>query len=157
MEEKKNALATLERGQLVPAETVREITAGLTGQISALAEMLRITNERMAAMEKTIRTLEKVTPTQARNINQAIRERAAELCAEYLIGRSGVGGFHPDLEAMKAIAAAIRREVREITGAQTMKAVARCDYDTMIALILDWDDYEMMKRLRNRRREEAGA
>ena len=68
------------------AEAVKEMAAAMSGQISALAEMLRVTNERMAEMEKTIRTLEKVTPQQGLNINRAIRERAAEICQEYRMG-----------------------------------------------------------------------
>ena len=44
-----------------PAEAAARI-GEMAGQMRLLADMLRETNARMAAMEKTIRTLEKVTP-----------------------------------------------------------------------------------------------
>lgn len=119
--------------------TVREMAAALGGQIGALAEMLRITNERMAEMEKVIRTLEKVTPQQANNINKAIRERAAEICREYRIAAG---------EARRETAVAIRRDVRGATGARSMQAVARCDYAAVIEMVSDWDDYEKMKAIK---------
>lgn len=142
------------------AEAVKEMAAAMSGQISALAEMLRVTNERMAEMEKTIRTLEKVTPQQGLNINRAIRERAAEICQEYRMGvtvtpvEQGRGSvperaeFKPNREKLQAVAVAIRRDVRAATGARSMQAVARCDYATVIEMVTDWDDYEKVQAIK---------
>ena len=142
------------------AEAVKEMAAAMSGQIGALAEMLRVTNERMAEMEKTIRTLEKVTPQQAVNINKAIRERAAEICQEYRMGvtvtpvEQGRGSaperaaFKPNREKLQAVAVAIRRDVRAATGARSMQAVARCDYATVIEMVTDWDDYEKVQTIK---------
>lgn len=157
-------LVAREGEAMVPAETVREMAVAMSAQMGALAEMLRVTNERMAAMEAAIRTLEKVTPQQAYNINKAIRERAAELCREYRMGTMVTPGATEDIaktvqapekarfevnrEKAKALATAIRREVRGATGARNMQAVARCDYGTVISMIMDWDDYEKIQRIR---------
>lgn len=120
-------------------EAIRERDGQIMGLLQSMADMMRITNERMAAMEQTIRTLEKVTPGQAHNINQCIRERAAELCQDYRMTGNE-----------KATGAAIRKEIREATGARNMQGVARCDYQTVIDMILDWDDSQTMKAIRQR-------
>lgn len=130
------------------AEAVKEMAAAMSGQISALAEMLRVTNERMAEMEKTIRTLEKVTPQQGLNINRAIRERAAEICQEYRMGVTEKAAFRANREKLQAVAVAIRRDVRAATGARSMQAVARCDYGTVIEMVTDWDDYEKVQAIK---------
>ena len=107
-----------------------------------------------------MRTLEKVTPGQATNMNKAVRERAAELCRAYRMGvtitpvEQGRGSvperarFIPNPEKVKKINAAIRKAVSEMTGARTMREVARCDYGTVIEYIMDWDDYETVQRIR---------
>lgn len=131
-----------EGGQLPAAlEQIRE----MAGMIRSLADMLRITNERMAAMEKTIRTLEKVTPQQAHNINKAIRERAAELCGDYRMEGSE-----------KPVCAAMRKEIREATGTKSMAGIARCDYESVINMVMDWDSYETMKQIRKKSRRTDG-
>ena len=53
-------------------------TLGQMGEIMrGMADMLRATNERMAALEREVRLLTKVTPAQANAIHEAIRSRAA--------------------------------------------------------------------------------
>lgn len=145
-----------ERGQALAA--MERMQEGIT----ALAEMLRVTNERMQALEAAVRTLEKVTPGQAARINKAIRERAWTVCEDWRMGvwitpvRQGVGQvaaekrFEADRDALKALAAAIRKTVKEMTGARTMREVARCDYDSVIALVIDWEDYEAIQGIRKK-------
>ena len=132
----------------------------MAGLIGSLAEMLRVTNERMAAMEAAMRSLEKVTPAQASNINKCIRERAAEICASYRMGvritpveeghgsRPEAARFEPNPEKAKKLIAAIRKDVKVMTGARTMREVARCDYGTVIDFVMDWDDYETIQKIR---------
>ena len=113
-------------------EEARQLLAGM-------ADMLRTTNERMAALEQAVRTLEKVTPAQASALNRAMRQRAAAVCREYLCeGKE------------KEAAAAIRRSVRAATGARSAREIPRCDYWTVLELITDWDDYEAMKAIRTK-------
>ena len=105
--------------------------------LRGMADMLRMTNERMVALEAAVRTLEKVTPHQAAALNRMIRERAAELCAEYR-----AHGSEADA------AAAIRRAVRTATGARAAKDIARCDWQAVSELVRGWDDYQVMKELK---------
>ena len=106
-------------------------------QLAAMALMLRETNERLAAMEQALRTLEKVTPYQAKTINRLMRERAAEVCREYRM---------PGQE--KKVAGAIRRTVRELTGVKSAQEIARCDYQTVLDTVGTWDRYDVIQKIR---------
>ena len=147
-------------------DEARSLIRSMSGQIGALAEMLRVTNERMQALENevrslgaAVRTLEKVTPQQASRINKAIRERAEEICMEYRMTQYGVriredgkaegpGEVLADPKKAKLLAAAIRAEVRTMAGAKTAREVARCDYETVIGYVQAWEDYETIQRIR---------
>ena len=120
------------------ARGVREMAAMSRSQ----GEMIRIMSERMTAMERTIRTLEKVTPGQVTRINKLIRQRAGDVCEEYLI---------PGEE--KAVAAMIRTALKTATGAQAMREISRCDMEAVEDLIVGWDDYERIMRLIRTRKE----
>ena len=111
----------------------------MAGQMRLLADMLRVTNARMGEMEKAIRTLEKVTPRQAAEINARIRQRAAEVCREYRADG-----------CEKEAAAAIRKDVRNMTGVRTAREIARCDFGTVTDASLEWDDYQAMKKIRQK-------
>ena len=117
------------------AETMDEARQLLAG----MADMIRTTNERMAALEQAVRTLEKVTPAQASAVNRAVRERAKAVCAEYLAEGS-------EREA----AAAIRRSVRESTGARSAREIPRVDYPAVMDQVRTWDEYRVMKAIRKK-------
>ena len=156
-------------------ETERQVVAEVgraSELLAALAEMLRNTNERitemgqrMAEMEKTVRTLEKVTPQQAGNINKGIRDRAVAICEEYRMGvtvtpvEQGRGSvpekarFEANGEKVNALAAEIRKDVRKLVGVKATREVARCDYDTVIAYVIDWEDYDKIQRIRKGAKE----
>lgn len=137
-------------------KSMDEMLAGMR----AMAEMLRVTNERMAAMEKTIRTLEKITPQQAVNVGKCVRDRAAELCREYRMGvtvtpvepgkgsRTDAARFEPNEAKKKELSAEIRKALREMTGARSMREISRIDYETVIAFVMDWEDYDAIQRIR---------
>ena len=105
--------------------------------VQGMADMVRATNERMTALEMQVRMLEKVTPGQANDLNAAIRERAAAVCAEYRM---------TGLE--KPVAAAIRKSVRLATGARSMREIARCEYKPVRDLVGAWDEYKTMKAIK---------
>lgn len=107
--------------------------------LTAMADMIRTTNERMAALEQAVRTLEKVTPAQAAAVNRAVRERAKAVCAEYLADG-----------CEREAAAAIRRSVRERTGARSAREIARCDYPAVMEQVRTWDEYRVMKTIRKK-------
>lgn len=107
--------------------------------MQGMAEMVRATNERMAALEMQVRMLEKVTPSQATDLNRAIRERTAEVVEEYRL--KGLN---------KPVAAAIRKAVRLSTGARSVREIARCDYRPILELVLTWDDYKAIKAIKTK-------
>lgn len=129
-------------GEQLPAgvsdrEELLQLNREMGERMVAMALMLRETNERLAAMEQALRTLEKVTPYQAKGINRLMRERAAEVCREYRM---------PGQE--KKVAGAIRRTVRELTGVKTAQEIARCDYQTVLEAVGTWDRYDVIQGIR---------
>ena len=128
-----------------PATLPAEIQAALgqMGEIMrGMADMLRATNERMASLEREVRLLTKVTPAQANAINEAIRQRAAELCESYRAQG-----------CEKAAANAIRRAVRLTTGTNSVRELPRCEYGVAMEQVRMWDDRKTMKALRAKKSE----
>ena len=105
--------------------------------MASMATMMRATNERIAALEREIRLLTKVTPAQANAINAAVRERAAELCASY----RATG-------CEKQVANAIRRAVKLTTGVSNVRELPRCEYSVAMQQVEMWDDYKAMKAIK---------
>ena len=125
---------------MIAANTAREMQQ-MREALQAMASLLRTTNETMAQLQRQVRLLEKVTPAQARAINQAIRDRATELCAIYLLRGDG---------CEKPVAAAIRKAVKLRFGANTAKDLPRCEYEVALAQVQGWDDYKTMKEIKGR-------
>lgn len=120
----------------LPAEA--QATLAQMGDIMrGMANMLRATNERMASLEREVKLLTKVTPAQASAINEAIRQRAAELCENYRAQG-----------CEKAAANAIRRAVRLTTGTNSVRDLPRCEYSVAMEQVSMWDDRKVMKALR---------
>jgi len=109
--------------------------------LQTMAGLLRTTNETMSQLQRQVRLLEKVTPAQATAINRAIRERATELCAIYMLRGEG---------CEKPVAAAIRKAIKLRFGANTAKELPRCEYEVAMAQVNGWDDYKTMKEIKAR-------
>lgn len=124
----------------IPAAVAEEMKQ-MREALQAMAGLLRTTNETMAQLQRQVRLLEKVTPAQARAINQAIRGRATELCAIYMLRGDG---------CEKPVAAAIRKAVKLRFGANTAKDLPRCEYEVALAQVQGWDDYKIMKEIKGR-------
>lgn len=137
-----NALKTMEQKTPIPVE-METFMAQAMQLMQGMAEMVRATNERMTELEQQVRMLEKVTPSQASDLNAAIRERAAAACKEYRM---------TGLE--KPVAAAIRKAVRLATGARSVREIARCDYKPVRELVESWDEYKTMKAIKGKRVKE---
>ena len=130
------ALAAPQDAALVELKRMQEMMA-------TMAAMLQATTESMEQLRRQVRLLEKVTPAQAAAINKAIRERATELCAIYLLR---------DDQAAKLTAAAIRKGVKLQFGAGSTKEIPRCDYEIAMEMVRAWDDYQAMKAIKGRAR-----
>lgn len=124
----------------IPAAVAEEMKQ-MRETLQAMAGLLRTTNETMAQLQRQVRLLEKVTPAQARAINQAIRDRATELCAIYLLRGDG---------CEKPVAAAIRKAIKLRFGANSAKDLPRCEYEVAMTQVQGWDDYKTMKEIKGR-------
>lgn len=124
----------------IPAAVVEEMQQ-MREALQTMAGLLRATNETMMQLQRQVRLLEKVTPSQASAMNRAIRERATELCAIYMA---------PGCD--KAVATAIRKAVKLRFGASTAKDLPRCEYEVAMAQVQGWDDYKVMKGIREKLR-----
>ena len=131
-----NALKKREQGHPVPVE-LETFMAQTMQLMQGMAEMVRATNERMTELEQQVRMLEKVTPSQASDLNAAIRDRAAAACKAYRM--TGME---------KPVAAAIRKTMRLATGARSVREIARCDYKPVRELVATWDEYKTMKAIK---------
>ena len=130
---------TVRRQELpIPPEVAEELR-GMREALQAMAGLLRVTNETMAQLNRQVRLLEKATPAQAAAVNRAIRERAAEISAVYMISEERAG---------KLVAAAIRRSVKAQFGAGTMTQLPRCDVPVALEMVQGWDDYGTMMGIR---------
>ena len=109
--------------------------------MATMAAMLQATTESMEQLRRQVRLLEKVTPAQASAVNKAIRERATEICALYLIR---------DDRGEKLAAAAIRKAVKLQFGAGAVKEIPRCDYEIALEAVRKWDNYKTMKDIKGK-------
>ncbi|MBQ7655775.1 MAG: ORF6C domain-containing protein [Clostridia bacterium] len=124
----------------IPADVAAEMQQ-MREALQAMAGLLRTTNETLAQLQRQVRLLEKVTPAQASALNKAIRERAVELCAIYMMRDDGCD---------KAVASAIRKAVKLRFGANAAKDLPRCEYEVAMAQVTGWDDYKTMKEIKGR-------
>ena len=143
----------MEKGKLMKVQAAEAIALspevkaalGQMGEIMrSMADMLRATNERMASLEREVRLMTKVTPAQANAINEAIRQRAVELCGEYRAKG-----------CEEAAANAIRRAVRLTTGVNSIRELPRCEYAVAMEQVKMWDDFKTMRSLRSKADKEA--
>lgn len=134
-----NEIVKFAPGEIAEDAAVVEIRR-MADMLQTMAAMLQATTESMEQLRRQVRLLEKVTPQQAGAINRAIRERATELCAIYMIR---------DEEACKPVRAAIRKELKAQFGG-TVKEIPRCDYEVALRQVQGWDDYRAMKGIREK-------
>lgn len=127
----------------IPAK-LADLAAGqrqIAEAMHALAEMARMTSERMTMLERQVSLLTKVTSMQARELNTAIRARAVELAAMYTL---------PGCE--NALANAIRRDLRITAGVSSVRELPRCEFKVYMQQVEMWDDYKIVKAIRQKTR-----
>ena len=133
----------------LPAVAGPEVTKSLDRMaqlMRGVADMMRTTNERMAALEQQVRMLTKVTPAQTKALNVAIADRAAELC-----GRHRMAGCE------RQVGNAIRREVKTYTGITAMRELPRCDFEVTMQRVVLWEGYKAIKAIREKEAARHGA
>ena len=110
----------------------------------AMAGTIKAACEKIDRLEAQIRRMEKVTPEQARQLSEMIREQAGQLAGEY--GLSGDGAAK--------IRAMIRAGIRQRFGCQ-VKDLCRMDAVICEVYVRMWEDTPRLMRLR-RKQDEAG-
>ncbi len=125
--------------ELVPEQETRQHQDNewMPSILRGMADMVRAMNERMEQLARDVRLLQPVTPAQTEEIHAAIRARAAALCVEYRAD-----------ERNKAVANAIRREIRRTHGVQSMRELPRVEFPVVVKQIELWDDYKAMKAIK---------
>lgn len=126
-----------DENQMVPMSQVMDALTGM-------AMLLRNTNERMAALEQEVKKLTKVTPAQANDVNDKMRKRAMELCRQHRI-----------IGSEKAVTGAIRKDVKRLMGIGTARELPRGDYQATLSLIENWDDFDVILRLKKEARKNG--
>lgn len=118
---------------LVPESRIDEMMQGMR----AMAAMIQSTNERLAAMEQELKRLTKITPSQYRELNEAIHKRAMEVCR-----------MHKAEGCEKAAGNAIRKAMRATCGVNGARDLPRCDYPVALKQVQIWDDYRVMMEIK---------
>lgn len=126
--------------EMASSEPVDEqISSQMLEAVRQMAMLLRTTNERLTALENEVRRLRRVTPAQATEIGTAIRKRAVEVCQ-----------MHRVVGTEKSVAAAIRKAVYLTCGVRSMRELPRDDFAVAMQQVRLWDDYKIMKAIRER-------
>ncbi len=140
-----NTEMVLPEPTMLPQKTESEQIAELLSVMQGMAQMIRATHDRMAALEAQVRQLTKVTPAQATSINKAVRQRAEALCREY--GASG---------CERQVADRIRRAIKLGSGASNMREIPACEYKVTMNQVSMWDDYKIIRDIKTKAREQKG-
>lgn len=115
----------------------------MAGLMGTMAESIRACTQQMNALAREVHMLTKVTPAQAKTLNDAIRERAAEICTVYRID----GGE-------KRVIAEIRKTIRVSFGITGTRELPRGDWPTAMHVIQTWDDFGVMRKIREAMRRD---
>ena len=105
--------------------------------LAGMADTLTVMAQRIERLEAAMAQAVPVTRGQAMAINAMIRIRAAELAATYRLA-----------SREKAIAAAIRTDLRKHEGVRSVQDIPRIDYEVALQRVELWDDYKVIRRLR---------
>lgn len=132
----------MEKNEIIIADPQMPDSASnemLLDALRNMASLLRSTNERMQSLEQEVKRLTKVTPSQAAALNNAIRKRAGELCNQ-----------HRAIGHEKAIAAAIRKAIKQTCGISNARELPRCDYPVALRQVEMWDDYRLIREIKRK-------
>ena len=140
-----NTEMVLPESTMLPQKTESEQIAELLSVMQGMAQMIRATHDRMAALEAQVRQLTKVTPAQATSINKAVRQRAEALCREY--GATG---------CERQVADRIRRAIKLGSGASNVREIPACEYKVTMNQVSMWDDYKVIRDIKTKAREQKG-
>lgn len=112
-----------------------------------IVSMLLAQQAELSRLTQALSTM-RVSRTQERSLNEAVRRRAAQLAAQEGMPRA----------AGKRIASAIRTTLREATGARAMGDIQAAQFERAMAIIGSWRMEGALRRIKREvsAREQAG-
>ena len=116
---------------------------------SALAIMADTMNSmclRIEQLERTIAQLTPITPAQARALGTMVRDRSAQLQAQYGL----------PAQSIRSISAALRKAIQLDAGVRTLTELPRTLYPVYADFIAMWDDYDVMTSIKKRFETKGG-
>ena len=143
-------------GEVTTRETA-DMSAEIRGYLErqqdimlAMAGTIKAACEKIDRLEAQIKRMEKVTPEQAKNLNELIRNHSIQLCREYgIIWAPGC-----PVDGAKRISAMIRTDIKKRYGA-LVRDLCRMDAGMCEEFVRMWEDTPRLLRLR-RKQDEAG-
>lgn len=109
-------------------------------QMDAMAVQIQMMHEDIEAIRDTVRQLEKVSPSQAQALGQAVRARAVTVAADWDLRDEG---------QIQRITTEIRRSLRLAYGVTSFKYLPRCLYETALRRIDLWEEFDILEGMRN--------
>lgn len=124
-------------GALSPADTLAAAYSQQAEIMKAMAAQLGAACDKIDKLERQVRRLMRLTPSQVTELNSAVRKRAEELCREYRLS-----------ERERAVNVMIRDGIRREFGG-TVKECSADDFLIIKAFIAEWEDTAKLRKLRS--------
>lgn len=112
-------------------ETTVKLLGGYSETMQQVGQVLTMLNDRMEALERTVKRRLPVTSTQVRYMNEAIRKRTHAL----LDGKDGI-----DAQAYAKLGRIIRRDVLVSCGAASLREIPDHEYSASMDQIGMWNN-----------------
>ena len=101
---------------------------------------------RIEQLERTIAQLTPITPAQARALGTMVRDRSAQLQAQYGL----------PAQSIRSISAALRKAIQLDAGVRSLAELPRTLYSVYTDFIAMWDDYDVMTGIKTRIETKGG-
>lgn len=140
---------------MVSADIVRPLLEAIAKMLSRnadalnqISDALNMQNERIAALERTVKRRMPVTAIQVRYMNEAIRKRTHAL----LDGKDGI-----DAKAYTKLGNAIRRDVLVRVGAASLREIPDHEYSASMDQIEMWSNVLIIRNVVREARDRVEA
>lgn len=148
-DEKRAAIATAAAEMVRPLmEAVSKLLSGNAEALQQITEALNMQNERMAALERTVKKRMPVTSVQARYINDAIKKRTHAL----LDDKQDI-----DTKAYAKLGRIIRRDVLVRCGVASLREMPEHEYSASMDQIAMWSNILVIRDVVWEARERVEA
>lgn len=125
--------------------TMADMVKRNTEALERLAAQQKVQSDRMEALERQIRLNTLVTPTQAKFLNDAMRQKARDILSRWT--------YEGDKKAVNALAGKIRRSVCSRYGIASVNEIPKHEYSVAMEHIAVWNDLLIVRDVCNAARE----